>query len=98
MVLSIGDETVAVSPEGHGWDPAGKFVAVPFFPPEDTAIPFALATYGWSGHLRPLQPPVTQMDVHPTVLHWLGIEPAPGLDGRVQGLPQATRSGARSEP
>lgn len=55
--------------------------------PEDTAIPFALATYGRAATRGRLEPPVTQMDVHPTVLHWLGIEPAPGLDGRVQALP-----------
>lgn len=55
-------------------------------PGEDDAIPFLVAVYGAGARLGPLRPPVRQMDAHPTVLFWLGLPLAPGLDGRVQGL------------
>lgn len=59
----------------------------------DDAIPFTLALLG-APHAVPLVAPVTQMDVNPTVLSWLGLEPVPGLDGREQGI----RPGAASGP
>jgi len=52
---------------------------------EDDAIPFIVATYGTCDKLRDLQYPVTHMDVHPTVMKWLG-ENSPYVDGKVQGL------------
>jgi hypothetical protein len=58
----------------------------------DDAIPFAVALLG-APHAAPLVEPVTQMDVNPTVLSWLGLEPAPGLDGREQGIKPGAASG-----
>jgi len=51
----------------------------------DEAIPFVVATYGTDGLLQPLTSPVRHMDVHPTVLAFLGVA-AGDVDGRVQGL------------
>jgi hypothetical protein len=56
---------------------------------EDDAIPFGVARFEPAATPRAprrLVAPVTQMDVHPTVLAWLGLPIAPGLEGRVQGL------------
>ncbi len=60
----------------------------------DDAVPFGVARFepGSAGAPSPARPrelvaPVRQMDVHPTVLHWLGLPVAAELDGRVQGLP-----------
>ncbi len=55
-------------------------------PGEDDAVPFLVATPGAAARLAPLRPPVRQMDAHPTVLFWLGLPLAPGLDGQVQGV------------
>lgn len=52
---------------------------------EDDAVPFVLATYGSCQKLQPLRYPVRHMDVHPTVMKWLGFASV-GLDGKVQGL------------
>jgi hypothetical protein len=51
----------------------------------DDAIPFSTTLLGAS-HAPALVQPVRQMDVHPTVLRWLDLPVAPGLDGRVQGV------------
>jgi hypothetical protein len=55
-------------------------------PGSDDAIPFSVTVLGASVPLLPLRAPVTQMDTHPTVMHWLGLPLAPELDGRVQGI------------
>jgi hypothetical protein len=55
-------------------------------PGTDDAIPFSVTVLGPSAPLIPLRAPVTQMDVHPTVMHWLGLPLGSELDGRVQGI------------
>ncbi len=50
----------------------------------DDAIPFILTTYGTHQKLRPLNPPIKHMDVHPTVMQWLGSQSH--VDGQVQGI------------
>jgi hypothetical protein len=65
----------------------------------DDAIPFGVAQFeaaGMSDELAALVAPVTQMDVHPTVMAWLGLPVAPGLEGRVQGLRQSISSWRRA--
>lgn len=52
---------------------------------EDDAIPFIETTYGSCSSLKPLVYPVRHMDIHPTVMKWLGAD-STGLDGKVQGL------------
>jgi len=52
--------------------------------PEDQRIPFIVSAIP-PLPLAPLQYPVTQMDVFPTVLAWFGVEHSP-VDGRVQGI------------
>ncbi|MFH1809893.1 MAG: alkaline phosphatase family protein [Pseudomonadota bacterium] len=52
---------------------------------EDDAIPFILATYGNTPPLRALTRPVSQLDVHPTVMGWLE-RASPQVQGQVQGL------------
>jgi hypothetical protein len=54
----------------------------------DDAIPFAVAILG-AERPQALVSPVTQMDVHPTVLSWLGLPIDPALDGRAQGISPA---------
>ncbi len=51
----------------------------------DDAIPFVLASFG-GPRVGALTWPVFQVDVHPTLLRWLGLRPADDLDGWVQGL------------
>ena len=53
--------------------------------PDDSAVPFVLATFGGSGPLAPLVAPVRHMDVHPTVVTWFGADPG-AVDGRAQGI------------
>jgi hypothetical protein len=51
----------------------------------DDSIPFILTTLGDDVPLRALQPPVSQLDLHPTVMGWLG-QASPRAQGRVQGI------------
>lgn len=66
--------------------------------PEDQRIPFIVAAIP-PLPLAPLQQPVTQMDVFPTVLAWFGIE-HDSVDGRVQGIRSSAglHAGAVAEP
>jgi hypothetical protein len=68
---------------GHSTFYGGTHGATPW---EDDAVPFIVAVYGSDVTLNDLQYPVSHLDVHPTVMHWLGAE-SPQCDGRVQALP-----------
>jgi len=60
-------------------------------PGADDRVPLLMASLGGRATpLEPLRPPVSQMDVHPTVLAWLGGEEADTgrVAGHVQGVPR----------
>lgn len=52
---------------------------------EDEVVPFIVAVSDET-HLNPLKHPVRHMDVHPTVLTWLGLRYLANIDGKVQGI------------
>lgn len=52
---------------------------------EDDAIPFIVTTYGTGKKLQSLRYPVTHMDVHPTILAFLG-QKSEYVSGRIQGI------------
>lgn len=52
---------------------------------EDEVVPFIVAISNKTP-LKPLRYPVRHMDVHPTVLAWLGLGYSSDIDGRVQGI------------
>ncbi|MEK6579316.1 MAG: alkaline phosphatase family protein [Bdellovibrionota bacterium] len=80
-----GEEWLVIVTSDHGghrilfWGDHGDVVD------EDEVIPFIVTTFGSERPLSDLIYPVTHMDVHPTLMHWFGID-ATQTDGLVQGI------------
>lgn len=68
----------------------------------ERTVPFFLATYtsGGRGHkdMRPLTPPVTQMDAAATVLSWLGVAPHDGVKEGTQNAEENAAAAAAEGP